>query len=393
MLQSVMLDRPLIRAAVVTALRRSPVVALLGPRQSGKTTLARVVAGTRASNWFDLESPIDRARLQNPELLLGQLRGLVVLDEIQVMPELFAVLRVLADRPRTPARFLILGSASPSLVRGASESLAGRVEFVELTGFTLAEVSEDRLDRLWTRGGFPRAFLSRTDRDSAVWREGFLQTFLERDIPQLGLTLSAPAMRRFWTMVAHYHGQTWNGSELARSMGVSDKTVRAWLDVLTGTFMVRQLQPWFANVSKRQVKAPKIYIRDTGLLHALLGLPDRHAVLGHPTAGASWEGMALEQVLQCWPVTGAYYWATHGGAELDLLFTHQGRRYGVEFKMSESPVATRSMHVALADLSLTHLWIVYPGQTPFPIADRLSALPLANVAHIPRELQSRRKGR
>lgn len=388
-----MLDRQSVSAAVVTALRRSPVVALLGPRQCGKTTLARAVAGMRTSTWFDLESTIDRARLQNAELVLGQLRGLVVLDEIQVMPELFEVLRVLSDRPRTPARFLILGSASPSLVRGASESLAGRVEFVELAGFTLGELPADRLDRLWTRGGFPRSFLSRSDRDSAAWREGFLQTFLVRDIPQLGLTLSAPAMRRFWTMVAHYHGQAWNGSVLARSMGVSDKTVRAWLDVLTGTFMVRQLQPWFANVAKRQVKAPKVYIRDTGLLHALLGLSDQHAVLGHPAAGASWEGMALEQVLRCWPVTDAYYWATHGGAELDLLFTHQGRRYGVEFKMSESPVATRSMHVALEDLSLAHLWIVYPGQVSFPIGPRLSALPLGEVAQVPRELLSRRKAR
>jgi hypothetical protein len=385
-----MLDRHSVATAVGTALRRSPVAALMGPRQCGKTTLARAVAATRASTWFDLESSIDRARLQNPELVLGQLRGLVVLDEIQMMPELFAVLRVLADRPKTPTRFLILGSASPSLVRGASESLAGRVEFVELGGFTLAEVPADRLDRLWTRGGFPRSFLSRTERDSAAWREGFVQTFLVRDLPQLGLSLSAPAMRRFWTMVAHYHGQTWNGSALARSMGVSDKTVRAWLDVLTGTFMVRQLQPWFANVAKRQVKAPKVYIRDTGLLHALLGLSDRHAVLGHPAAGASWEGMALEQVLRCWPVTDPYYWATHGGAELDLLFTHRGRRYGVEFKMSESPVATRSMHVALADLSLAHLWTVYPGQTSFPIAPRLSAFPLRDIAQVPRALASRR---
>jgi predicted AAA+ superfamily ATPase len=319
-------------------------------------------------------------------MTLGALTGLVVLDEIQAMPQLFSVLRVLADRPRSTTRFLVLGSASPALVTGASETLAGRVEFVELAGFDLSETRPRSPDTLWVRGGFPRSFLARSDADSVAWREGFIQTFLQRDLPQLGITLAAPALRRFWTMLAHYHGQTWNASALGRSMGVSDKTVRAWLDILTGTFMVRQLTPWFANVAKRQVKSPRVYLRDSGLLHTLLNLPDRDALFGHPAVGASWEGFALEQVLRSVRPPEAYYWATHTGAELDLLFMHRGRRYGVEFKLNEAPTATRSMHTAIDDLKLTHLWVVYPGVEPFPIAPRMSAWPLRDVTQLPREL-------
>jgi hypothetical protein len=373
-----------------TAIRRSPVTALLGPRQCGKTTLARAFSASRRATYLDLESVSDRRRLANPEMALGELTGLIVLDGIQAMPELFAVLRVLVDRPRSAARFLVLGSASPALIKGVSETLAGRVEFVELAGFDLAETGPRSLDALWLRGGFPRSFLARRDADSVAWREGFIQTFLERDIPQLGISLAAPTLRRFWTMLAHYHGHTWNSSELARSMGVSDKTVRAWLDVLAGTFMVRQLPPWFENIGKRQVKAPKVYLRDTGLLHSLLNLPDRHALLGHPRVGASWEGFALEQVLRALRPPDAYYWATHNGAELDLLFTHRGRRYGVEFKLNEAPAPTRSMRVAIDDLGLKHVWIVHPGAETFPIGPRVSAWPLRKVAALRAELGSRR---
>ena len=375
---------------LASAIRRSPVTALVGPRQCGKTTLARAFGASRRATYFDLESMPDRQRLQNPALALGDLRGLIVLDEIQAMPELFAVLRVLVDRPRSATRFLILGSASPVLIKGVSETLAGRVEFIELAGFDLDEIGSRSLDTLWLRGGFPRSFLAKRAADSVAWREGFIQTFLQRDIPQLGITLAAPALRRFWTMLAHYHGQTWNSSELARSMGISDKTVRAWLDILTGTFMVRQLQPWFENVGKRQVKSPKIYLRDSGLLHSLLNLPDRHALLGHPRVGASWEGFALEQALRALRPSEAYYWATHNGAELDLLFTHRGHRYGVELKFSEAPAATKSMHIAINDLRLTHLWIVYPGTENFPIDPRLSAWPLRDIAELRAALGAQR---
>jgi hypothetical protein len=381
-----MIARSRFASDLAAAARRSPVTALLGPRQCGKTTLALAFGTSRRAGRFDLESHVDRQRLQNPEMTLGALKGLVVLDEIQAMPELFSVLRVLVDRPDSSTRFLVLGSASPTLVKGAAETLAGRVEFVELSGFDVAETGPRALDKLWLRGGFPRSFLARNDADSAAWREGFIRTFLERDIPQLGIALAAPSLRRFWTMLAHYHGQTWNASALSRSMGVSDKTVRAWLDILTGTYMVRQLPPWFANVAKRQVKAPKVYLRDSGLLHTLLNIPDRDALSGHPAVGASWEGFALEQVLRTLRPSEAYYWATHNGAELDLLFMHRGRRYGVEFKLNEAPGATKSMHVAISDLDLTHLWVVYPGREAFPIAPRLSAWPLADVARLAREL-------
>jgi hypothetical protein len=380
------LARPRALQSLAEAIRRSPVTALLGPRQCGKTTLARELGRDLGATYYDLESLPDQRRLQNPELVLGSSSGLVILDEVQAVPTLFAALRVIVDREETTARFLVLGSASPALVRGASETLAGRIEFVELGGFELAEVGAGEWQRLWLRGGFPRSYLAASNEDSLAWREGFIRTFLERDVPQMGISVAPAAMRRFWTMLAHYHGQTWNASELARSMGLTDKTVRGYLDLLTGTFMVRQLQPWHENLAKRQVKAPKVYLRDSGLLHGLLDLPDPDSLLAHPRVGASWEGFALEQVLRIVRPSQAYFWATHAGAELDLLFVHQGRRYGVELKFSEAPSVTRSMRVALDDLALERLWVVHPGRHAYPADQRVAVLPLTDLEAIPREL-------
>lgn len=329
------------------------------------------------------------ARLANPELYLGSLRGLVILDEIQALPELLPVLRALADRPGKPARFLVLGSASAAIVRGASETLAGRLELVELGGFDLAEAGPRRWERLWGRGGFPRSFLARSDADSLAWREGFVRTFLERDVPHLGIGIPAAALRRFWTMLAHSHGQTWNGSGIGRAMGLTDKTVRSYLDLLTGTYMVRQLQPWFENVAKRQVKAPKIYFRDTGVLHHLLSLPDRGALLGHPGVGASFEGFVVEQILGSVDPVDAYFWATHGGAELDLLLVMGGRRYGVEIKLAEKPDISRSMRVAMDDLGLSHLYVVYPGRHVFPLEERITAFPVVSLNELTDLLKAR----
>lgn len=362
-----------------------PVVALPGPRQVGKTTLARLFAASLEEmpvHWFDLESPVDLARLSNPELALSPLRGLVILDEIQRMPELFPVLRVLADRPETPARFLILGSASLELVKGARESLAGRLSFVDVTGFTLEETGEEHLRQRWWRGGFPRAYLARNDRAASQWQEDFFRTFLEQDIPQLGIRVPATTLRRLWTMLAHYHGQIWNASELARALGSSEPTARRYLDILVGTYMVRQLPPWFENLKKRQVKAPKIYIRDSGVCHALLGLESMEALESHPKLGASWEGFALEQILAVTGDSNAYFWATHSGAELDLLVVHRGRRVGFEFKYSENPSTTKSMQIALADLGLDHLYVVYPGQHRIPLTESITASPLPDLLHL-----------
>lgn len=377
-----LISRPQYLEKLSIATGRSPVTALLGPRQCGKTTLARQFAQNQKATFFDLESVPDQRRLQNPELTLQGLDGFVVLDEIQVMPELFQVLRVLVDRPENRARFLILGSASPDIIKKASESLAGRVEFIELTGFNLVEAGLQNWKDLWVRGGFPRAYLSETDANSLAWREGFIRTFLERDIPQLGINIPAITMRRFWTMLAHNHGQTWNASELARSMGLSDKSVRSYLDILTGTFMIRQLQPWYENVGKRQVKAPKIYFRDTGLFHSLLDIGDYHALLGHSKVGASWEGFALEQALQILRPIQPYFWATYSGAELELVFLSNGKKYGVEIKFNEAPQATTSMHTAFDVLDLKHLWIIYPGEHIYPITKNFTVWPLQKIAEL-----------
>ena len=378
-----MIDRPGYFRQMSTALARSPVTALLGPRQCGKTTLARQFAELHSATYLDLESEPDVRRLTNPELALRELNGLVVLDEIQRMPALFSVLRVLVDRPDSKSTFLILGSASPDVVRGVSESLAGRVEFIELAGFDLTEIGRDSWRKLWWRGGFPRAYLAETDADSLAWREGFIRTFFERDIPQLGISIPAAAMRRFWTMLAHWHGQTWNASELGRSLAVSDKTVRSYLDLLTGTYMVRQLQPWFENTAKRQVKAPRVYFRDTGLLHALLGLSSDAALLAYPRVGASWEGFVIEEVIRVLKADQAWFWAAHGGGEVDLLLMPDGKRVGIEVKFSEAPKVTRPMQRILQELSLAHLFVVSPARDTYPVESSISVWPVHRIADLP----------
>ncbi len=360
---------------------RAPVTALLGPRQCGKTTLARRLTRQRRAHYLDLESSADLARLENPQMFLEPLEGLIVIDEIQLRPDLFPILRVLADREKTPARFLILGSASPSLVKHASESLAGRLEFVDIAGFNLEETGAENSERLWLRGGFPRSFLAKTCEDSLAWRENFIRTFLQRDIPQLGITIPEPALRRFWTMLSHYHGQILNSSELGRALGISDKTVRRYLDILTHTFMVRQLQPWYENISKRQVKSPKIYLRDSGLFHALMSIPDKKALWTHPKIGASWEGFMLEQLLQNMPGE-AYFWAAHSEGEIDLVIIARGKKHGVEFKWSEKPAAARSLRLAKDLLSIEKVWLVYPGKHSFPLDEGIEAVPPSEICKI-----------
>lgn len=376
-----MVPRPEALERIRRTFRVHPIAALLGPRQCGKTTLARHLAkGERRSAVFDLENPIDRQRLSNPMRALGELEGLVVIDEIQRQPELFEVLRVLVDRPGASTRFLVLGSASPRLVSGVSETLAGRVGTIDLSGFSLDEVGAAELDRLWLRGGFPRSFLAPDEEASFAWREAFVRTFLERDIPQLGITIPAESLRRFWTMIAHSHGQVWNASGIGRSLGVSDHTVRRYLDILAGAFMLRVLPPWHENVKKRQVKAPKVYLRDSGLLHVLLRLRTRHDLLGHPKLGASWEGFALEQVLTALETRDAYFWKTHAGPELDLLVMDRGRRFGFELKHSEAPRVTSSMRSAVETLGLSRLWIVVPNGPSWEVDEQVAVLPLAEVS-------------
>lgn len=377
-----MIDRPEFLAALETGLRETPVVALLGPRQCGKTTLARMISSNRESVFFDMENPVDIARMENPLLTLQGLRGLIVIDEIQRKPEIFDVIRVLVDRPEYEATFLVLGSAAPRLVQGASQTLAGRIGFVDLSGFIISEVGEESLDRLWQRGGFPRSFLASSDSASHRWRSDFVRTFLERDIPQLGFSIPAETMRRFWTMVAHYHGQTWNAAEFARSIGSAEATARRYLDILSGAYMVRQLQPWHANLRKRQVKSPKIYLRDTGLLHALLSLETPSQTASHPKVGASWEGFAIEQIVSAFKTRDAYFWATQAGAELDLLLFEGGKALGFEMKYADAPSTTRSMRVALADLGLDHLYVVYPGDATFPLDEDITALPLNGLSAV-----------
>ena len=358
-------------------LTQFPVVGIIGARQVGKTTLARrITEGQDHVEFFDCEYPADQARLADPQLALEPLRGLVVLDEIQFLPDLFPLLRVLADRPGTPARFLVLGSASPALLRQGSETLAGRIAWHELGPICLADVGIDAMEQLWLRGGFPRSFLGNSDATSAEWRQAFVNTFLTRDLPQLGIHIPSPTMRRFWTMLAHYHGQTWNGSEIARAFGISDKTVRRYLDLLTQAFVVRQIQPWFANISKRQVKAPRVYLADSGLLHTLLDLESMRSLQAHPKIGASWEGFCMEQVVRMLRVRWdqCYYWRTHQGAELDLLVTTAGRRLGFEFKRTAAPKLTRSMHIAQTDLELDELTVVHAGAKSFDLSVGVRAL-------------------
>lgn len=367
-----------------------PVVAILGARQVGKTTLARqfekVWAGP--ARHFDLEDPDDQARLADPSFVLRELQGLVVLDEIQLRPEIFSLLRVLADRSDTPARFLILGSAAPELLKHTAESLAGRVVFHELDGLALNELAQngltlDGLNTRWLRGGFPRALLADNIRLSREWREAFIRTYLERDLPQLGINLPALTLRRFWTMLAHYHGQTWNGSELARALGVSDKTVSRYLDILEGTFMAFRLPPWYANVGKREVKAPKVYVADTGLLHSLLGIGNHEALLAHPKCGASWEGFILREIIRHTDAKRgeAFFWSVHGGAELDLLILKDNHRWGFEIKLTRSPQVTSSMRSAKEALCLDHLYVMCHGEgEPWALAEGITAVPATYLA-------------
>ena len=367
-------------AIVREALGRSRVVALLGSRQCGKTTLAQQFVAGDSLNYFDLEDPQSLARLSEPDLALRPLRGLVVIDEIQRRPDLFPLLRVLSDRRPLPARFLILVSASPELVRHSSETLAGRIETVPLDGFRLADLGAAALGRHWLRGGYPLSYTARSGTDSFAWRKNFVQTFLERDVPLLGVQIPAVTLYRFWTMLAHYHGQVWNGAELARSLGVNETTTRRYLDLLTNLFMVRQLQPWHENLGKRQVKSPKIFIRDSGLLHLLLGIAGQRDLEGHPKVGASWEGYAIEEIIKAHQPDELYFWGTYQGAELDLLLIKNGRRIGVECKRSDAPRMTPSMRQAMADLKLQRLLVVYPGQNSYTLAKGVEAVSLAAFA-------------
>ncbi len=378
-----MIERLKNLATLEQLVERHSVVGIIGARQVGKTTLARQLIMKRGEPivYFDLEDPQDMARLADPMLALQSLKGLVVIDEIQRHPDLFTVLRVLVDRPRSQSRFLILGSASPTLLRQSSESLAGRIVYFHLQGFTLDEVGQTNLNRLWLRGGFPRSYLATSHKTSHEWRQGFIQTFLERDLPQLGIAIRSNTLGRFWRMLAHYHGQTWNASEFGRSFGVADTTARNYLDIMTSALVINQLQPWNANVAKRQVKAPKIYIADTGLLHGLLNLPTMHDLEGHPKIGSSWEGFVMTQLLRRLNAhrDECFFWATHAGAELDLLVIRGRKRLGFEIKRTTSPRITPSIRIALADLKLQGLDIIHAGTETFPLAPKIRAVAISRL--------------
>ena len=377
---------------VKKALGRNPVVALLGPRQCGKTTLARQMISAGHPQYFDLEDPVVAHLMENPMTAMQGLRGLVVIDEAQRQPGLFPALRVLADRAEQPATFLILGSASPELSRQAAESLAGRVEIIEMRGFDLSELPAGAQDTLWQRGGFPRSYLAADEADSVVWRKNFIGTFLERDLAALGFGLSPALMGRFWTMVAHYHAQLWNGSEIAASLGIAPNTARAYLDALEQTYMIRRLLPWQANLGKRLVKSPKIYFRDSGLFHTLCGIASASELMTHPKLGASWEGFALEELVQAQRPDNVWFYAVHSGSELDLLMETGGQRIGVEFKRADAPTATRSMHLAITDVGLDELWVVYPGTRAYALEDRIKVRPLKDCIQ-PRKNSGRRNQR
>jgi len=374
-----MIKRNTIIKTIKTALNRSRVTILVGPRQCGKTTLAREFLDPESVNYFDLEDPFSLTRLDEPMTALEPLQGLVVIDEIQRRPDLFPILRVLTDRKNNPAKFLILGSASGELLRQTSESLAGRTEKISISGFSLPEVGASSEFDLWLRGGYPLSFLADTDADSLVWRKNFIQTLLERDFPQWGVRVPAQALLRFWTMLAHYHGQTWNAAEPARALGVSENTMRRHLDLLTDALVIRQLQPYFANIGKRQVKSPKVYVRDSGILHQLLGIETAKTLLSHPKIGASWEGFVIEQVLALEPHDEAFFWATHQGAEMDLILRRGTQLLGIECKRADSPRMTPSIRHALADLGLAKVAIIYPGKKRIPIAENTEVVPFHSL--------------
>ena len=364
---------------IKTALRRSRAVALLGPRQCGKTTLAQELVDAHSPNYFDLEDSSSLISLANPKTALEPLKNIVVIDEIQQKPDLFPTLRVLLDRKPLPAKFLILGSASPDLLRQSSESLAGRLEIVEIGGFDLTEVGQEKASQLWLRGGFPLSFLTKNDVDSFAWRKSFIKSFLERDLRKQGINIPSITLQRFWTMLAHSHGQVWDAAPIAASLGISQPTVRKYLDIFTGVFMIRQLHPWHVNIKKRQVKSPKIYIRDTGVLHSLLGLKTEAEVLRHPSCGSSWEGFVMEEVLRSINPDNVYFWATHQGAEIDLVFSKGGRMYGVEVKRADAPTMTPSMRIALEDLKLEYIVVIYPGKKRYSLHKKIEVIPFDEI--------------
>ena len=378
-MQGMKFPRPELVAEIRRRLKQSPAVALLGPRQCGKSTLARWLAAQSSSVYFDLENPADLRALAEPMAALERLRGLVVIDEVQRRPDLCPVLRVLLDRKPVRARFLLLGSAAPDLLQQTSETLAGRIALIEMSGFTLAEVGISAWQKLWIRGGFPRSFMAPSQQASLEWREDFIRTFLERDLPQLGIRMSAVTLRRFWTMVAHYSGGIWNSSEVGGSLGESHTAARHRLEVLSSALVVRVLQPWFENVGKRQVKSPKVYVRDSGLLHALLGIRSQDELERNPKLGASWEGFVIDQLLSAVRPSQAYYWRTQAGAELDLLLFHNAKRIGVEVKYSDAPAMTPSIATACVDLKLDRLLVVYPGSRSYTLAPKVNVMPLAEA--------------
>lgn len=383
------MDRPIFLNKINRYFKAHPVVVLLGPRQCGKTTLARMFYKTELEfpreNYFDLENPIDTKRLSEPMLALGKLKGLIIIDEIQRMRELFPVLRVLADEENSSKKFLILGSASRELIKQSSESLAGRSAYIEVTPFNLSEVADT--DKLWLRGGFPKSYLAANDEESQDWREFYIKTFLEQDVPNLGINIPSESLRRFWMMISHYHGNIFNASELSRSFGTSDVTIKKYLDILTGTFMIRQLQPWHENISKRQVKAPKIYFRDSGIFHSLIGIYDLSSLRTNPKIGASWEGFALEEIVRLYRAEKeeCYFWATYSGAELDLLIVQKNKKHGFEFKYNDAPGITKSMQIAISDLKLDSLTVIYPGDVDYKLSDKIEVKSLKSFLGLNKE--------
>jgi predicted AAA+ superfamily ATPase len=378
--------RNILISHIKEAISKYPVTAILGPRQCGKTTISKLISKNQPIKIFDLEDPADLVSLTaSPKITLESLKGLIIIDEIQRMPELFPILRVLADRQVKGVRYLILGSASPALIKGASESLAGRISFIDMSGFNLEEVGIKNWQQLWFRGGFPRSYLAKNDIESMKWRNNFIRTFLERDIPQFGINIPAITLRRFWTMVAHYHGQLWSSAEFARSIGSSEPTAKKYLDILTDAYVIRQLQPWFANISKRQVKSPRIFIRDSGIFHALLSLKNNQ-ILSHPKLGASWEGFIVEQIISLLDSRDYYFWATHSGAEIDLLVFLEDKAYGFEIKYTDAPSLTKSMKIAFEDLNLSKLFIIYPGNKSYSLNKNTIAIPISELTRISEKL-------